>query len=184
MGQALQGPMVMVVTFIVGMMFLVLWNKMRTRGKMWCLFVRKDKSLVPSLCRLASDFVIYKDRAYDVYPDYVRVARYPSGWPWFMQELVPASLYDEEDAVPLDWINIDKRLERSMQLRAALEENWVKKLVQESATEGKSGINWKKLFPILLIAAGVIGLLFLLSRGGCSSGTPKALLPLLFGRMM
>ena len=115
------------------------------------------------LCALENDFVIYEDRAYEVYPDFVRITRFPMGWPAMLQELVPTLLYDEEDAIPLDWIDLDNRLERSMNLRSALEENWVRKLVHEAATEGAGfKINWRKVIPIALIAIGVIGLVSLL----------------------
>ena len=50
-----------------------------------------------------------------------------------------------------------------MNLRSALEENWVRKLVHEAATEGAGfKINWRKVIPIALIAIGVIGLVSLL----------------------
>jgi len=167
----MQGPVVMVFTFIFGLLSLIMWNRQRVKGRMLCFFIRKDKSVVQSLCELKSDFVIYKDRAYDVYPDFVRIIKFPMGWPAFLQELVPSSLYDEEDAIPLDWIDLDSRLERSMQLRSALEENWVRKLVHEAAVEGGgAGINWRRVIPIVLIAIGIIGLLFIMARGGCLPG--------------
>ena len=81
---------------------------------------------------------------------------------------MPVSLYDEEDAVPLNWINLDNRLERSMALRAALDENWMRKLVQEAAAEGGGiRINWRKILPIALIVIGIVGVIFILmTRGG------------------
>lgn len=161
------GGLIFLVTFILGLMFIMFWNKVRVVGKMLCFFVRKDKSVMGKLCELKSDFVIYKDRAYDIYPDMVRVTRFPMGWPSMLQELVPTCLYDEEDAIPLDWINLDNRLERSMSLRAALDENWMRKLVQEAAAEGGAHINWRKILPIALIAIGILGLLFILMSRGC-----------------
>ena len=148
---------------ILGPLFLIAWNRQRVKGKMLCHFVRKDKSLDSKLCPLRFDFVEYGSRAYDVYPDFVRIARFPMGWPAFLQELVPVALYDEEDAIPLDWIKLDNRLESAMNLKSALEENWVRKLVHEAATEGQGfKLNWRKIFPIVLIAIGVIGLIVLM----------------------
>jgi len=156
------GVFVLVIT-IIFLLLLIAWNRQRVKGRMLCYFVKKDKSLVPKLCELQSDFVIFEDRAYDVYPDFVRITRFPMGWPAFLQELVPSVLYDEEDAIPLDWIGLDNRLERSMNLRSALEENWVRKLVHEAATEGQgTRLNWRKILPIALMAIGVIGLVVLL----------------------
>lgn len=153
--------------------FIVFWNRQRVKGKLLCFFVRKDKSVMGSLCELRSDFVIFRERAYDVYPDFIRVAKFPMGWPAMFQEVVPAALYDEEDAIPLDWVNLDNRLERSMNLRSALDENWIRKLVHEAATEGGgSKINWRKIIPIALIILGVIGLVVMLAMKGC--GTPVA----------
>ena len=163
------GVFVLVITIIFPLL-LIAWNRSRVKGKLLCYFVRKDKSLMGKLCALENDFVIFEDRAYDVYPDLVRITRFPAGWPAMLQELVPSSLYDEEDAIPLDWIDLYNRLERSMNLRSALEENWVRKLVHEAATEGTGGfrINWRKILPMVLIGIGVIGLIVLLSQGGCS----------------
>jgi len=156
------GVLVLVITVMVPLM-LIAWNRSRVKGKLLCYFVRKDRSLVSKLCEVVGDIVIYGDRAYDVYPDFVRITRFPMGWPALVQELVPSVLYDEEDAIPLDWINLDNRLERSMNLRSALEENWVRKLVHEAATEGTGfKINWRKVIPIVLVVIGVIGLVSLL----------------------
>lgn len=164
----MNGGLVILLMFMVGGLFLMFWNKARVAGRMLCYFIRKDKSVVGKLCELKSDFVIYKERAYDIYPDFVRFTRYPSGWPPILQESVPVSLYDEEDAIPLNWINLDNRLERSMALRAALDENWMRKLVQEAAAEGGGiRINWRKILPIALIVIGIVGVIFILmTRGG------------------
>lgn len=150
---------------------LVVWNKMRTRGRILGYFARKDKSLDGRLCELRSSFVIYQDRAYDVYPDFVRVVRFPMGWPPFFQELVPCGLWDEEDALQKDWITLDTPKEGSMSLRAALDENWIKKLVQEAAAEGGGlRFNWRRIFPIALMVIGVVGLVVILTMRGCAPG--------------
>ena len=156
------GVFVLIVTIMVPLL-VIAWNRARVKGKILCIVIRKDKSTVMKLCELAHDFVIFEDRAYDVYPDFVRLTRFPMGWPAMFQELVPTALYDEEDAIPLDWINISQRLESSMNLRSALEENWIRKLVHEAATEGAGGfkINWRKVLPIALIVIGVIGLVIM-----------------------
>jgi len=130
------------------------------KGKVLGIIVRKDKSVLPKLCELVSDFLIYRDRAYEVYPDFVRVSRFPMGWPAFLQELVPALLIDEEDRVPLDWVHLGKRQGSAMELKSALDENWVRKLVEETAREGAAfgGINWRKLLPYILLGLGIVGL--------------------------
>lgn len=162
-------PLGFLLTLIITLLILIGWNKIRVRGKMLCTFVRGDKSVEDKLCRLQDDFVVDGNLAYDIYPDFVRVKRFPSGWPWILQEIVPAALYDEGDAVPLDWINLGNRLESAMNLKSALDENWIRKLVQETAHEGGGfRINWRKIFPIILIAIGAIGLISLVAMGGLS----------------
>jgi len=155
---------VLLFTIVFVPLALILWNRQRVKGKVLCLFVRKDKSVVMKLCELQSDFVIFQDRAYELYPDFVRVARFPMGWPAFLQELVPCVLYDEEDAVPLDWINIDERHNRAMELKAALDENWLRKLVHEAAAPAPFALNWRRILPFALISLGILGLIFILLR--------------------
>lgn len=142
---------------------IVFWNKVRVRGKILGCFARKDKSVDFKLCMLKSSFVIYGERAFDVYPDYVRVTRFPNGWPGILQELVPCGLWDEEDAVQKDWVTLDPPKEGSLSLRSALEENWMKKLVEEAGRqEGVGAINWRKIIPIVLMVVGVGGLILVL----------------------
>ncbi len=155
------GLVAIFLTFL-GPMVILLWNKIRCKGKLLCFIARKDKSLKPVLCELRDAFVIWENRAYDVYPDFIRVCGYPVGWPSILQELVPSSLYDEEDALPKDWISLETPKEGSLSLRSALDENWIRKLVQESSSEGKSKINWKKIIPIGLMVLGALGLVALL----------------------
>ena len=162
-------PLGFLITLVIVILFLWTWNKVRTRGRMLCYFLRDDKSVNGELCRLQDDFVIHGNYAYDVYPDFVRVVKFPMGWPWLFQEMVPSSLYDEKDAIPLDWVNLGNRLESAMNLRSALDENWVRKLVHEAAVEGGGGglkLNFRKIFPIILMVIGVVGLIFLIKMGG------------------
>lgn len=170
----MNGSVIIIILLILFPVFLIVWNRQRCKGKMLCLILKKDKSLDVKLCQLQSDFVIYEDRAFDVYPDFIRLARFPMGWPAMLQELVPASLYLEEDAVPLNWIDLDKRHVRSMELKAALSENFFGKLVHETVSEvGGKGFNWKKVLPILLLIVGLGGLavIFILNKGSCA-GVP------------
>ena len=156
---------------IIVLSFLMFWNKARCKGKIYGFFARKDKSLDGRLCVLKSSFVIYGERAFDVYPDYVRIARFPMGWPSFLQELVPAGLWDEEDAIQKDWVTLETPKEGSLSLRAALDENWIKKLVAEAAAEnGGLKFNWRKVMPILLMIVGVGGLVVILIMRGSIGG--------------
>ena len=165
------GPVIaLLITFLMPLV-VVLYNKMRCRGKILGCFARKDKSMDFKLCVLKSSFVFYGNRAFDVYPDYVRLARFPGGWPTIFQELVPCGLWDEEDAIQKDWVTLEPPKEGSLSLRAALDENWIKKLVAETSSEGGFKFNWRKVFPILLMVMGVVGLVAILMMRGCGSGT-------------
>jgi len=154
---------VLVVIILLMPMVLILWNKKKTKGKLLCTMVKDDKSTDTRLCPLDGGFVIYKDRAYDVYPDVIRVTKYPSGWPSFLQELVPHALYDESNALPLDWINLSTDIKfRSMEVKAALDENFFKKIVQETVAQGKGlSLNMRKILPLGLGAIAILVVLYL-----------------------
>ena len=163
------GPIALIVVLVVFPLLLIVWNRQRVRGRMLAFIVRRDKSVLAKLCELRNDFMVFQNRAWEVYPDFVRICRYPMGWPAFLQELVPSLLLDEEDSVPLDWIHIDKRLGRAMELRSALDENWIRKLVEETAKEGSAfGINWRRVLPFVLLGLGIVGfvVIFVLKGGG------------------
>ena len=169
----MNGPVLLLIVMAMVPLFIILWNRQRCKGKMLCFMLKKDKSVLGKLCELRDAFVLYGHRAYDVYPDLVRITRFPMGWPAMLQELVPSCLYDEENALPLDWITLEAPKEefRSMHVRSALDENWLRKLVEEASKEGGGGfnINWRKIFPIALLVIGAVGLVIMLilrQRGG------------------
>jgi hypothetical protein len=157
------GPLIFGLMLIMFPAFMMFWNKARVKGKMLCHMLREDNTLYVSLCQLQDAFVIFNNCAYDIYPKMIRFVAYPQGWPKFLQEMVPAAIYDEKDACPLDWINMGKREIRSMEVRAALDENWLRKLVKEAANDGAPGfkLNFKKILPILLLVVGVGGIIYL-----------------------
>lgn len=158
----MSGVAVLIVMITFGLLGLVFWNRHRVKGKVLCFFNREDKSLLVCLCEVVDSWILFQNRAYDIFPEMVRLTKFPMGWPAFLQELVPCVLYDEEDAVPLDWIHMGNRQERAMELRAALDENWMRKLVEETAREGTPGFNFKKIIPYAVLGIGVIGLIFIL----------------------
>jgi hypothetical protein len=170
------GPVIMIVVLMFFPMFLILYNRKRVKGKVLGFILRKDKSVLPKLCELRDAFIIFEHRAYDVYPDLIRVSRFPAGWPAMFQEVVPAGLWDEENAIQLDWITLQPFKEGSMSLRAALDENWIRKFVEETARENGVGkkFNWRKVLPILIIGLGVIGIIVIFSlKGGGGCAIPK-----------
>lgn len=171
------GPIIMVLVLTFGMVFLLFWNKKRAKGKVYGFFLSGEVMLKPSLCPCEESFVFYRGRAYDFYPSRVRFVGFPSGFPSILQESVPALLYDIENAIPLDWKNPpvqnDARL-RSMNVKSALMENMLRKMVEEASREpgtiGGSRINWKKILPIMLVVGGIIGFIFIMQRSGGIGG--------------
>ena len=161
------GTLAIFLTILIPFIVIV-WNKMRCRGRILGYFARKDKSLDGRLCVLRDSFVIYGNRAFDLYPDYIRIVRFPMGWPAIFQEPMPCGLWDEEDALQKDWITLQPPSEGSLSLRAALDENWIRKLVQEASAEGSGfKFNWRKAAPIALVGVGILGLVaILMMRGG------------------
>ena len=154
---------VIIMVFLVPVV-VVLMNKRKVAGKMLCVMLKEDKSVDFRMCKLFRNFVFYGDRAYEVYPNRVRVTRFPSGWPSMLQELVPSSLFDEKDAIPLDWIWLTERYESAMKLRASIDENIYRTMAQVQVSEtGRPSFNLKKALPFVLLAVGVIGLIFLIA---------------------
>jgi len=167
------GPIAMMIIILIMPVFLIFWNKNKIKGKMLCYMLKDDKSVMPKLCELRDDFVIYDSYAYDVCPELVRVTRFPAGWPSFLQELVPCGLYDVKNALPLNWVTLKPAEWRSMEVRSALDENWIRKLVHEASTEGASSggifggkLSFKKMLPIILVIGGVVGFYFISKSGG------------------
>lgn len=170
---SLTGPLVMFLVLVIGLAVIMFWNKMRVRGKIACFFLRGDTYMKGSLCEYHQDFVMYEERAYDLYPQRCRFTRFPSGWPSLLQEIVPCALYDYDNAIPLDWTNppvqLDAKL-RAMNVKSALMENMLRKMVEEASREagavGGFRFNWRKALPIILIVGGIIGFILITRAGG------------------
>ena len=158
----MSGPILLIAVVVLFPFGVIIWNRARTKGKIVGVVARRDKSVLFRLLELRDDFVIMENRAYELYPSLVRLCLFPMGWPRVLQEILPCILLDEEDRVPLDWIDIGKRQGSAMELKAALDENWLRKLVQEASTEGGFKFNWRKMLPIGLIVLGVVGVVLML----------------------
>ena len=170
------GPLVMLLVLVFGAVFLLFWNKKRVKGKILCYFLQGDIYVKPVLCEYKQDFVFYDEKAYDLYPDRVRLTRFPAGFPSFLQEIVPTALYDVTNGIPLDWndppTQFDAKL-RSMNIKSALMENMLRKMVEEASREtGVTGsrINWKKILPMILVIGGIIGFIFIMQKSGGIGG--------------
>jgi len=174
---ALMGPIAMFLVLVIGAVALIFWNKKRIKGKILCSFLSGDIYLKTALCEYQESFVLYDGKAYDLYPDRLRITRFPSGFPDIFRETLPAALYDVANGIPLDWKNpptqSDAKL-RSMNIKSALMENKIRQMVDEATRESSSGgggkINWRKILPIMLVVGGVIGFIYIMQSSGGIGG--------------
>ena len=157
------GLVILVILVFVGPMLLLVMNKMKVKGKMACIVTKDDGSIDIRLCRMVRQFVIYGDYGYDVYPKRVRVMRYPTGWPSMFQELVPVCLYNQKDAIPLDWKNLSERYISSMKLKSSIDENLFRTVIEtQKEISGGKKFNLRRMLPFALLAVGVLFLVILL----------------------
>ena len=154
------GMMVFIMLLMPGLV--ILWNKSRTKLRVACYILRGDLWLQPQLCELMYDYILFNGKGYELHPKLARLVGFPSGWPKFLQETIPAFLLNEDDGIPLDWINPPKRKISSTETGTNLDPNIYRLLVQEAGktAEGATGkFNLKKALPFLLVAVGILGLL-------------------------
>lgn len=152
-------------TLLIGIPLLFIFVRLRVAGKMLCLMLEEDKSLLPRLYPVQGDFVYVGDEGYYVYPSRVRLVRYPLGWPRFMQEIVPCALYERGNAEPLEWIELGKRYVSSVEVGAAMEPRWLANVVKGIREAAPSRL--EKMLPLLSVTLGVICMLlmfFLMSK--------------------
>jgi len=141
---------------------LFFYMQWKCAGKMLCFFLEEDISAVPVLSQMREDFVEGVDGLYDILPERVRLFRYPLGWPRPLQQIVPASLYERGNAVPLDWLKLGHgQYTSAMELKAVLDPHWLKNLVQGAREGGVAASKWEKMIPLLSLAVSVIVLIMM-----------------------
>lgn len=156
---------IMVFTILLMPGFLILWNKSRTKMKVAAFILRGDIWVETRLCEIMYDYILFRGKGYEVHPTLARLVGFPSGWPKFLQETIPAFLINESDGLPLDWKNLGQRKLSSTEIGTNLDPNIYRLLVQEAGktAEGATGrFNLKKAFPFILISIGILGLLAML----------------------
>ena len=169
----MSGAIVMLVVILLMPLFAIMWNKKRCKGKVVCVVTKEDSSVeLGQLGILYRSFIILGEVAFRVYPKRARPTRYPSGWPSILQETMPAFLLNETEAIPLDWVRLrdtspKSKKESSLKLRTSLDEEIYRTLAHVHTQEsGKAKFNFKKALPFVLLAIGVLGLVFLIVSGG------------------
>lgn len=156
------GPIILIATIILFPFILIMWNKARCKGKVVGVIARGDIWVQTVLCELMDDYIVFNGRGYEMHPKLARLTAFPGGWPKALQETLPTFLLREDDAIPLDWINLGERRVSSTEIGTSLDPNIYRILVKEGArvADGDSkgfSFNWKKALPFILIAVGILG---------------------------
>ena len=157
----MSGTLLMLMMVAIPLM-LFFWNYSRCARKTLCIFLEPDGTYTPQLCPHDADFV-YDTKTGDAYYIYtqstpgnrVRYVRYPTGWPVFLQQVVPSVLYERGNAEPLDWKDTAKRIVSAKEIGAAMEPQWLKNIIKgASEAQGEGKLN--KMLPLLTVAAVII----------------------------
>lgn len=169
----------MLILVILFPFLMIIFNKVRTNGKVLLVIAKEDRSVAFKLNKPDYElFVHYNRRAYQLNTNFARLTRYPFGWPGFMQEVVPAFLLDEAYRDPLNWVDLENRVANSLELGSALDENWIAKIVQESSKDASlTAKKWslKKALPFIIIGAGIIGLVVMFLLKSKTAAPPTAM---------
>jgi hypothetical protein len=161
------GPIILIVTIVLFPFCLIMWNKARSKGKVVGIIARGDLWVQMALCEMVDDYIIFNGRGYEVYPKLARLMAFPSGWPKALQETLPSFLLREDDAIPLDWINLGNRMASSTETGTNLDANIYRIMIKEGSKIAEAGsgggfsFNLKKSLPFILIAIGILGFLAL-----------------------
>ena len=153
------GLLLMVVAVLLMVFF---WNYARCANKTLCLFLEPDMSVTQALLPHDEDFVYdYKNgNAYLIFEKRIRFVRFPSGWPIFLQQVVPMALYKRGDGEPLEWNELGKRTVSSKEVGAAMEPQWLKNIIK-GASEVHAESRMGRLMPIMTLICVVVILIFL-----------------------
>ena len=85
------GPTLMMVMMALLPVAAFFWMRSRTSGKMLCWMMDDDRSAKQKIVKVTGDFVEMDDERYIVNAEAVRLIRYPTGWPNFMQQVMPCA---------------------------------------------------------------------------------------------
>jgi len=155
-------PILLIIVICFAPVAAILWNKSRTKGRVFCPILRGDAWVEMVLCEVIGSYIHFNGKGYECHPQLVRICAYPSGWPKFLQENIPSFLLNETDGIPLDWRNPRSPVDSSIEIGTNLEPNIYSLVVREAAKlpgAPGQGFNIKKALPIILVMVGVLGLL-------------------------
>lgn len=166
------GPVVMVMLMALAPVAAFFWMRTRTVGRMLCWVMDDDRSAKQRLVKVSGDFVTMDDERYIVHPDAVRLIRYPTGWPSFMQQVMPCALYSRGNAEPINWNEASPRHLSSMELGSILDPNWMRLIVR--GTKDQAGTPANRMITFASLAIGgvsVVMIFYLISKMGTLEGT-------------
>ena len=153
--------MVMILTVVLFPLVMMIAIRQRVANKMLCIFLVKDKSLRPKLLPIEGDFVKYDGEAYNVDGDFIRMVRYPLGWPKLFQQVVPSALYMLGTHEQKDWVTVTGKGVSAREVGVTLQPYWMEQMV--SGTRGKPlQTRWEKMAPMLAVVIGGLCLLIML----------------------
>ena len=170
------GPMLMLVVTALLPVAAFFWMRARTSGRMLCWIMEDDRSAKQRLVKVGGDFVTMDDEQYIVHPDAVRLIRYPTGWPNFMQQVMPCALYSRGNAEPINWNTSTPTHLSSMELGSILDPNWMRLIVRGTKDQAASPANRMITFAGLgLGSISVVMLFYVVSKMGTLQGAVTAL---------
>lgn len=131
------------------------WVRGRTSGKLLCIMLESDRTVKRYLRKVQGSFIKFSDSNYLVVGESIRFVRYPDNWPSFLQQTVPAALYNRGDTQPLDWTSTNHVGMSANELNAVLEPEWMRAIVKGTQAPGTQG-RLQGMLPIMtLMAAGL-----------------------------
>ncbi len=164
----MEGILLTIITVVLGPIAVFFWMRVKVNGKILCWVLGEDRTAKPRLCKVAGDYVTIGDDRYLVDADAIRLVRYPTGWPVWLQQVVPACIYVEGNADPIDWVTQQPMSRSAKELAAILDPEWLRAIVRgtrESASQAIPG-GLKAMVMISAGAAvgGIVLMFYLISK--------------------
>ena len=143
---------------LAGPLVLFFIYRVRVAGRILCVILEQDRSVKTRLIKVEGDFLDIDDGQYLVNPDAVRLMRYPSGWPVWLQQIVPTCLYRKDEVEPLDWNTQVPITSSASALAAVMEPEWIK-LIVSGTKEGSSSLTGgRKVLTMIGLGASIVSL--------------------------
>ena len=149
---------------------LAFWWTVRRKcaGSMYCGVISKGKPIQFKLLKIREgEFLEDGEDHWIIQDKQVKLTQYPAGWMWEMfpmslfQQTVPTSLYMRGRGDPLDWEEPSSGSISSKELKAILDPNWMKSLVQGVVEGGGGASKRDRMLLFLAVGLGAISLILI-----------------------